>query len=60
MPNIKSIYKTIILQSICKHKWEIVDKPYIWDFGRTKRANVKCIKCNKDSNKDIFELGGLI
>jgi hypothetical protein len=28
--------------------------PYLWDAGRTKRVNVKCVKCGKLSNVDIF------
>lgn len=40
----------------CRHKWEYISKPYLFDIGRTKRADVKCVKCGKKTNKDIFDI----
>ena len=39
----------------CYHKWIQVGNPYLWDYGKTKRVDVRCIKCNKLSNVDIFD-----
>ena len=44
-----------IKRLFCYHKWEIVGNPYLWDYGKTKRASVRCIKCNKLSDIDIFD-----
>jgi hypothetical protein len=38
----------------CYHKWEMVGKPYLWDAGTTKRVDVRCVKCGRLSNVDIF------
>ncbi|HCL4447186.1 hypothetical protein EJM73_08830 [Clostridium botulinum] len=47
----------------CKHKYKYLSKeeckhqnPYLFDCGRTKRADVVCIKCGKKNNVDIFNL----
>lgn len=39
----------------CYHRWIQVGNPYLWDCGKTKRVDVRCIKCNKLSNVDIFD-----
>ena len=38
----------------CYHKWIMIGNPYLWEAGTTKRADVKCVKCGKISNVDIF------
>lgn len=43
----------------CRHKWELLEKPYLYECGKSKRANYKCVKCNKFKNMDIFEAGRL-
>lgn len=40
----------------CYHKWKMISKPYLWDTGMTKRVDVKCVKCDKLSNVDIFDV----
>ena len=39
----------------CYHKWIQIGNPYLWEGGMTKRVDVRCIKCNKLSNVDIFD-----
>ena len=39
----------------CYHKWKMIGKPYLYDAGMTKRANVRCVKCGKFSDVDIFD-----
>lgn len=38
----------------CYHKWIMIGNPYLWEGGITKRVDVKCVKCGKISNVDIF------
>ncbi len=38
----------------CYHKWTQIGNPYLWDCGSTKRVDVKCVKCGKISNVDVF------
>ena len=39
----------------CYHKWIMIGNPYLWEGGMTKRVDVKCVKCGKISNVDIFD-----
>jgi hypothetical protein len=43
-----------IKRLFCYHKWTTIGNPYLWDGGMTKRADVRCVKCNKLYNVDIF------
>ena len=40
----------------CYHKWIKAGIPYLWESGTTKRVDVKCVKCGKISNVDIFDI----
>jgi hypothetical protein len=48
--------KTLFKRLFCYHKWTSVSNPYLWDCGRTKRVDVRCVKCNKLSNVDLYEI----
>lgn len=39
----------------CYHRWTKVGNPYLWEAGSTKRCMVRCVKCNKLSDVDIFD-----
>lgn len=46
--------KKIITRLFCHHKYVMEGDPYLYDSGRTKRANYVCSKCGKLNNFDIF------
>jgi len=48
---VKELFKRLV----CFHKWEMIGNPYLYDMGRTKRVDVRCTKCGKQSNVDIFD-----
>lgn len=42
------------LRLFCHHKWVRNGSPYLAEMGMTKRCSVKCAKCGKVSDVDIF------
>lgn len=47
---------SLLARLFCRHVWIKTCKPYLYDAGRTKRCNVMCTICGKESNVDIFDV----
>ena len=54
MKTMKTLIKSI-KRLFCYHKWTMISNPYLWNGGMTKRVDVRCVKCNKLYNVDIFD-----
>ena len=54
MKTMKTLIKSI-KRLFCYHKWTMISNPYLWGGGMTKRVDVRCVKCNKLYNVDIFD-----
>lgn len=48
--------RQFIKRLLCRHEWKMISKPYLWNTGMTKRADFRCVKCNKVVNKDLWHV----
>lgn len=44
----------MIKQLLCKHDWEMIGQPYLYNAGSSKMAKARCTKCGKVTCYDIF------